>query len=143
MRFFIKVVPILCLVLFAPNLYANCDVIDVIEMYDEEDLSKSEIRNECSNTVSDAPNCSVRKVIRLYDDGYDEDEISEKCSGSNKAQKGQGYGGSQQPDQQRTGVSNICQTPMMWCALGQAGQIGTPCWCNTGYGPQNGQIVSR
>jgi hypothetical protein len=129
--------------LFAPFAYSNCDVIDVIDMYDEEDLSKREIKNECNNLVSDAPNCSVRKVIRLYDDGYEEDEISAKCSGSNRNQQGEGYGGSQQPQLQRPQVSNICQTPMMWCALGQQGPIGTACWCNTGMGPQNGQIIAR
>jgi|MDTG01.5.fsa_nt_gb hypothetical protein len=141
MKSLMKLVLLLWGVLFVPFVYSNCDVIDVIEMYDEEDLSKREIRNECSNSVTDAPNCSVRKVIRLYDDGYDEEEISAKCSGSNRNQEGQGYGGSQQPQQAQ--VSNICQTPMMWCALGQSGPIGTPCWCNSGLGPQNGRIIAR
>ena len=143
MRIYLKsIVSVFSLLVFVSNVYASCDVIDVIEMYDDEDMSKREIREECGKSVSDAPNCSIRKIIRFSDDGYDEDEIAEKCSGSKGAQTGQGYGGGQQPDQ-RSQASNICQTAMMWCALGQSGPAGTPCWCQTGYGPQNGQIVQR
>jgi len=143
MKYKVELFAMLILIIFSSITYANCEVIDVIEMYDEEDLTKREIREECGETISDAPNCSVRKIIRLSDDGYDEDEISTKCSGSKSSQAGQGYGGSQQQNQPRPQTSNICQTSMMWCALGQSGPIGTACWCNTGYGPQNGRIVSR
>lgn len=83
MKFLMKLVLFLWGVLFVFFVYFNCDVIDVIEMYDEEDLSKCEIRNECSNFVIDVLNCSVWKVIWLYDDGYDEEEILVKCLGSN------------------------------------------------------------
>lgn len=134
---------IISLLVSISNAHANCDVIDVIEMYDDEDMSKREIREECGKSVSDAPNCSIRKIIRFSDDGYDEDEIVEKCSGSRGTQTGKGYGGRQQQPDQRSQASNICQTAMMWCALGQSGPVGTPCWCQTGYGPQNGQIAPR
>lgn len=40
-------------------------------------------------------------------------------------------------------LTNICQTQVMWCALFQQGPAGTPCWCNTAYGPVNGVLVPR
>jgi len=150
MKNYLRNVTVFILLAIPATIYANCDVIDVIDMYDDEGMSKSEVRNECDNKVSDAPNCSVRKVIRFYDDGYDEDEIATKCSSSNNSLSGPGYGGGQQqsqpqsqPQSPQPQISNICQTSMSWCALGQSAPIGTPCWCNSGFGPLNGQIVPR
>jgi hypothetical protein len=143
MTIIIKVTAFLILLFLIPNAYANagCDVVDILEMYEEDDMSKKEIRNECGKNVSDAPYCSVRKVIRLSDDGYDEDEIVTKCSGSNDFQFGGNNSGNQNQQTQQQRSSNICQTPFMWCALGQTGPVGTPCWCNTGNGPLHGQVV--
>lgn len=123
---------------------ANCDIVDILDMVDE-GLSKSTIRGECNNTVADAPTCSVRKVIRLYEnDGYDSDEISQVCSSAS----GTSFDQDQPvppsiPQQPQAQASNICQTPQFWCALGQSAYPGTPCWCNSWAGPVNGVIVPQ
>jgi len=37
-------------------------------------------------------------------------------------------------------VSNRCFTPQFWCWLPGFGPVGTPCFCNTPYGPVNGVV---
>ena len=112
------------LLLYVPNALASCDIIDIIEMYDEDDKSKREIKRECDNTVSDAGSCSVYKVIRYYDKGYDEDEIAEECNEIKKIQ-----------------VSNVCQTPTFWCRTQNRVAIGNSCICPSNWGPVSGRMV--
>jgi hypothetical protein len=33
-----------------------------------------------------------------------------------------------------------CQTPQFWCGLPQPGPVGTPCYCNSPYGPIAGAV---
>jgi hypothetical protein len=40
-------------------------------------------------------------------------------------------------------LTNICQTELMWCTLDQEGPPGTPCVCQSSYGPQKGVLVAR
>ena len=40
-------------------------------------------------------------------------------------------------------ASNICQTEVLWCILSQDGPPGTPCVCQSSYGPIKGVIVRR
>jgi hypothetical protein len=37
-------------------------------------------------------------------------------------------------------VSNRCVTPQFWCTLPGFGPVGSPCYCNTPYGPVPGII---
>ncbi|MFH0781710.1 MAG: hypothetical protein V2B20_07115 [Pseudomonadota bacterium] len=39
--------------------------------------------------------------------------------------------------------TNICQTELLWCTLDQEGPPGTPCLCQSPYGPQRGVLVPR
>ncbi len=39
--------------------------------------------------------------------------------------------------------TNICQTELLWCTLQQEGPPGTPCLCESSYGPQKGVLVAR
>ena len=40
-------------------------------------------------------------------------------------------------------LTNICQTDLLWCTLEQEGPPGTPCICQSSYGPQKGVLVSH
>jgi hypothetical protein len=40
-------------------------------------------------------------------------------------------------------LTNICQTDLLWCTLEQEGPPGTPCICQSSYGPQKGMLVPR
>jgi hypothetical protein len=138
-RFLLFTSILITFVAFCPEEgMAACEIEDVLEMVDE-DLSKREISSECQNQISDAPNCSVRKVIKLASDGYDTEEIITKCSGGERNPPGLGDPGPGPMPQS----SNICQTSFMWCALGQAAPPGTPCYCNTWQGPMQGIITPR
>jgi len=35
-------------------------------------------------------------------------------------------------------MSNRCVTPQFWCQLSNFGPVGSPCYCNTPYGPVPG-----
>lgn len=37
-------------------------------------------------------------------------------------------------------MGNHCVTPQFWCQLPGYGPIGSPCYCNTPYGPVPGII---
>ena len=37
-------------------------------------------------------------------------------------------------------ASNICVTPVVMCYLPGYAPSGSPCWCNTPYGPVNGRV---
>ncbi len=39
--------------------------------------------------------------------------------------------------------TNICQTELLWCTLDQEAPPGTPCICQSAYGPQKGVLVPR
>jgi hypothetical protein len=133
----LRLLSFMALMLAAPFVHANCDVIDVIGMYEDNELSKKEIRKECGRSIDDAPNCSVYKIIRLYDDGYDEDEIVSQCSSSRSSND------NLNPPSQTGQFSDVCQTPSMWCRIGSSVPVGTVCWCASAYGTQNGSIVPR
>jgi len=112
-----------------------CYIDDVITMVDGGD-SKKEILDKCRGDVADATNCSIRKVIRLAEDGRSESRIKRECDTPVVIADAPSN-----PTIPQNMNSNICQTPVMWCRLIQVVPTGTPCWCNTVFGPSTGQIV--
>lgn len=106
---------------------AECDIDEVIDLVDD-DLSRSEIRKECDGDVVDAGRCSLSKVIRYAKRNYDYDEILDKCQRKSRS----GNSGRR--------MSNLCASRAGVCRLFGGAQPGTPCWCNTPYGPAPGRI---
>ena len=113
----------------------TCYIDDVIAMIDD-GANKKKIIDKCDGDVADATDCNIRKVIRLAQGGRSERRIKRECDTPVVI--------ADVPSTPRTPTSrtsNICQTPAMWCAIGQSANVGTPCWCNTIFGPSNGQII--
>jgi len=113
----------------------TCYIEDVIEMVDD-DVQKADIIEKCNGKVADTENCSIRKVIRLAKDGRSQRRIERECDTPTVIADAP-----RNPATQANLTSNICQTPVMWCSIGQFGPVGTPCWCNTMFGPSNGQLI--
>ena len=40
-------------------------------------------------------------------------------------------------------MTNVCQTPTFWCRMFQVGAVGYPCYCNSAFGPVNGQTIPQ
>lgn len=118
-----------------PKSSDACYVADVLDMI-ENNAQKSHIIERCDGTIVDAESCSIRKVIRLAKEGSSQRRIERECdipvviADTPK-----------NPTMPTNLTSNICQTPVMWCAIGQFGPVGSRCWCNTMFGPSNGQLI--
>lgn len=106
---------------------AECDIDDVIDLVDE-GLSRSKIRRECENEIEDAAGCSLSRVIRYAKRNYDYDEILDRCERKSRS----GNSGRR--------MSNLCASQAGPCRLFGSAPPGTPCWCNTPYGPAPGRI---
>jgi hypothetical protein len=112
-----------------------CYVADVLDMIDK-GSRKSSIIEQCNGEIVSAEQCNIRKVIRLANDGLSQRNIERECNIPVV------IADSPRSSTMPTNLtSNICQTPVMWCAIGQSGPVGTRCWCNTMFGPSNGQLI--
>jgi len=70
--------------------------------------------------------CSKQEVQQMRMGGMKDYQINRICGQNNVPQ---------QP------MTNICQTPQMWCRLNQFGYVNSSCWCATQYGPVTGVTV--
>ena len=113
----------------------SCYIANIIDMVDE-DADKKEIIDKCDGYVADAVECNIRKVIRLAIDGHSERRIRRACDTPTVIADIPST-----PQRPINLNSNICQTPAMWCSIGQMIPVGTSCWCNTMFGRSNGQII--
>lgn len=112
----------IALLLVSPQLFAECEVWEIIEMVDE-GADRMDVKDACNNQVSDAPSCKATRVFRYYDDrNMDEEEILLKCGGQGQEQ-GQNGGG----------YATICVTNYGNCQMRERGPIGVVCNCNGMY----------
>ncbi len=123
---FLGALVMVAVVITASEARAECYIDDVIDLVDD-GLSRSKIRRECDNEIIDAAGCSLSQVIR-YAKRYDYDEILDRCERKSRA----GNPG--------RGMSNLCASQAGPCRLFGSAPRGTPCWCNTPYGPAPGRI---
>lgn len=117
MRLIVATGTILLCTFLSSGVFAECTVKD-----------KREMKNA---GMSDA---KIQRICSVPDDDAEEEEVKPKTAIKPKPQSGSSR--NQSP-------TNICQTQFMWCAIGQFGAPGLPCWCNSPYGPLNGVLIQR
>lgn len=122
------------LLLFTTNVFGQCTIDNLFEFVDEY-YDAEEIIEECGHSFK-SRRCSLDEIVILIEDGHNATEIREEC-GRIKTRR------SSSSRSREEYLSSICQTPAMWCRINQRGQIGSPCWCNTAYGAQNGRLVQE
>lgn len=111
--------------------------IDTVRQKVSAGRTRSDISSECNGQVADLPGCSVRKVARLVQGGASDIDLREACEPITTPTN------PSVPTQPpiNAGITNVCVTPMLRCALMQSGPPGTPCWCATPFGfPSNGML---
>lgn len=90
--------------------------------------------------------CSKRQVESLKAKGMTTREIREFCVSDEDDEEEEEEvpvpmpSRSSRAPQPRQDLTNICLTPVTYCALGQFGPMGTPCWCMTPMGPATGML---
>jgi len=126
-----------------PMAFAACTIEDVVEQI-EDGLSRGEIRDECDRRVRDAGDCSLTKVMRLAKAHYDTEEIREECEEAflddSRPRNRSLFEDSYRERPQPRGLSNRCYSQAGPCLLFQTAPPGTPCYCNTRFGPAPGVI---
>ncbi|MBU1568541.1 MAG: hypothetical protein KJ630_23305 [Proteobacteria bacterium] len=91
--------------------------------------------------------CTARDKQTLRDTGMSEYKIDKLC-GETKDRpvvKEEEQVRPKRPDThgRLRELTNICQTELLWCTLRQEGPPGTPCVCESAYGPVKGVLVAR
>lgn len=100
----------------------------------------------CLLTTNADAECTRRDRQTLQDTGMSSYEIDRICG-----EVGESNRDSEVPVRPRRPdthgrlqeSTNICQTQSIWCGLAQEGPPGTPCLCNTRYGPLYGVLIRR
>ena len=104
-------------------------------------------RERAAEICGESEDCDSgeRKIMRRI--GLTTQRVAEICDGetpvSNTRSRIQESSRASQSPMPTNPVSNICQTPSMWCQIVQWGPIRSACWCNTPFGPLSGILTPR
>src|SRR5262245_25349792 len=87
----------------------RCEIADVVFMIKKERMKPDQVRKECGSSVRNAGSCTMTRILRLADEGMDEDDIADQCRGRRSDVPG--------PGTNNPRVASICATPAGACPM--------------------------
>lgn len=115
---------IILLFVYSPILLADCTAEDVVDLLDQ-DYTTKQIREECQGQINSS--CSIIKIKRLYNEGYNTEEITSQCTFGAESSNNI-Y---QTPD---STPARVCVTNYGACPMVVSMPRGMSCYCSTGMG---------